>query len=320
MAVHVDDVLITAKNDLIIDSVIQDLQKVYSKLSIQRGEIINYIGMVFDFRTKGSVKITMPGFVEELLTMCDFIQGVSKSPASDKLFKVTDNLEVLDKGHREFYHSLTAKFLYLAKRVRPDLVAVSFLVRRVNEPTVEDMAKLERLVRYVRGTKDMGIILEASVNLGVFGYIDASYGVHEDFKSHSGCVIGIGRGPLYAKSGVQKLNTKSSSEAELVALSDHSSQVIWTRNFLLDQGYSIGPSTVYQDNQSTIAMVRNGRSNSSRTRHIAIRFYFVADRVASKEISVQYLRTGDMIADILTKPLQGQLFNRLRGLLLNWHC
>jgi len=65
-------------------------------------------------------------------------------------------------------------------------------------------------------------------------------------------------------------------------------------------------------------MVKNGKSNSSRTRHIAIRFYFVADRVASKEISVEYMRTGDMIADILTKPLQGALFERLRGLLLNW--
>jgi hypothetical protein len=103
-----------------------------------------------------------------------------------------------------------------------------------------------------------------------------------------------------------------------VALSDNTNQVIWTRNFLLDQGYNIGASTIYQDNQSTIAMVKNGKSNSARTRHIAIRFYFVADRVASKEINIEYMRTGDMIADILTKPLQGQLFTRLRGLLLNW--
>jgi hypothetical protein len=193
-----------------------------------------------------------------------------------------------------------------------------FFGQRVSNPTVEDLHKLERLVRYVRGTKEMGIVLEADKNLGVYGYIDASYGVHDDMKSHSGCVIGIGKGPVYAKSGTQKLNTKSSSEAELVALSDHTNQVIWMRNFLLDQGYDVGASTVYQDNQSTIAMVKNGKSNSSRTRHIAIRFYFVADRIASKEIKVEYMRTGDMIADILTKPLQGQLFIRLRKLLLNW--
>ena len=321
LAVHVDDVLITAKTDTIIDGIIGDLQLAYKKLSVQRGAVINYIGMVFDFSAIGKVKITMPGFIDDLMRACEFIQGVAKSPASDNLFKISENAELLDKGGRDIFHSLTAKFLYLAKRVRPDiLVAVSFLVRRVNKPTTEDRSKLERLVRYVRGTRGLGIVLEASVNLGVYGYIDASYGVHDDMKSHSGCVIGIGKGPLYAKSGVQKLNTKSSSEAELVALSDHANQVIWTRNFLLGQGYNVGASTLYQDNQSTIAMIRNGKSNSSRTRHIAIRFYFVADRVATKEISVEYMQTGDMIADILTKPLQGKLFLRLRGLLLNWEC
>jgi len=258
-------------------------------------------------------------FIADLMSICEGISGIARTPAGDNLFKISDTEELWEKSEREFFHSLTAKLLYLGKRVRPDiLTAVSFLVKRVSKPTREDLRKLERVIRYIRGTSQLGIVLEASKNLGVLGYIDASYGVHQDLKSHSGCVIGIGRGPIYAKSGAQKLNTKSSSEAELVALSDHTNQVIWTRNFLLDQGYNIGASTIYQDNQSTIAMVKNGKSNSTRTRHIAIRFYFVADRVASKEICVEYMRTGDMIADILTKPLQGALFVRLRALLLNW--
>ena len=80
----------------------------------------------------------------------------------------------------------------------------------------------------------------------------------------------------------------------------------------------MGPATIYQDNKSTIALVKNGKSNSDRTRHIAIRFFFIADRVASKEIKIEYLKTGEMIADILTKPLQGSLFMRLRRELLNW--
>ena len=66
----------------------------------------------------------------------------------------------------------------------------------MSKPTEEDMHKLERLARYVRGSKELGIVPEASINVGVFGYIDASYGVLDDLKSHSGCVIGIGRGPL----------------------------------------------------------------------------------------------------------------------------
>ena len=133
----------------------------------------------------------------------------------------------------------------------------------------------------------MGIVLEAQQNSSILAYVDASYGVHKDLKSHTGCVIGIGRGPVYLKSMGQKLNTKSSTEAELVALSDSTSQVIWTRNFLEEQGFKMGPATVYQDNVSMIALVKNGKPNSDRTRHIAIRFFFVADRVASKEIKIE---------------------------------
>ena len=94
---------------------------------------------------------------------------------------------------------------------------------------------------------------------------------------------------------------------------------MWTRNFLLEQGYNLGPATIYQDNMSTIALIKNGRSNSERTRHIAIRFFFLADRVNSNEISIEYMPTGEMLADILTKPLQGELFRKLRDRLLNWY-
>jgi hypothetical protein len=104
-----------------------------------------------------------------------------------------------------------------------------------------------------------------------------------------------------------------------VGLSDSVGQVIWTRNVLLEQGYQVAPATVYQDNQAAIALVKNGKSNSHRTRHIAIRYFFIKDRVDSKEIRIEYMRTGDMLADILTKPLQGDLFRRLRDMLLNWY-
>ena len=79
------------------------------------------------------------------------------------------------------------------------------------------------------------------------------------------------------------------------------------------------PATIYQDNMWTIALVKNGKSNSDRTRHIAIRFLFVADRVASEEIKIEYMPKGEMLADILSKPLQGALFMKPRDKLLNWY-
>ena len=320
LTIHVDDMMITASSEECIDEIIEQLEKICPNLAIHRGRVLDYLGMTFDFGVPGKVKVTMSGYVNEFLEFCEDICGETSTPAASDLFDVDEKAQLLDKKERERYHSVTAKILYLGKRVRPDvLTAVSFLTKRVNAPTEQDMRKLQRVVRYIRATKEKGIVIEPDKNLSILAYVDASYGVHEDYKSHTGCVIGIGRGPVYAKSTGQKLNTKSSAEAELVGLSDSVGQVIWTRNFLLEQGYKLGPATVYQDNQSAIALVKNGKSNSHRTRHIAIRYFFIKDRVDSKEIRIEYMRTGEMLADILTKPLQGELFRRMRDELLNWY-
>ena len=72
-----------------------------------------------------------------------------------------------------------------------------------------------------------------------------------------------------------------------------------------------------QDNQSTITMIKSGKTNSERSRHIAIRFYFVTDNIKRGEVEVFYTPTHDMIADMFTKPLQGNLFVKFRNLILN---
>jgi hypothetical protein len=123
---------------------------------------------------------------------------------------------------------------------------------------------------------------------------------------------------MYAMSGRQKLNTKSSTEGKLVGVLDAMGQILWTRYFLEAQGYSICDSVLYQNNQSAMLLEKNGRASSSKqTRHINIRYFFVTDRIASKELSVQYCPTGDMIADFYTKPLQGAPFCKLRDQIMN---
>lgn len=319
LVLHVDDMMITASTEEHVNMIIQQISEKYNNLSVHRGTKLDYLGMTFDFSDKGKCRVTMAGYVADLLEFCERISGVAKTPASDHLFRVDEKSVGLAEEGKEFFHSATAKLLYLGKRVRPDiLTAISFLTKRVQAPTVEDNDKLFRTVRYIRATQELGICLEADKNLLVYGYIDSSYGVHTDMKSHTGCVIGLGKGPVYSKSSTQKLNTKSSCEAELVGISDSSGQVIWVRNFLVGQGYTVGPAVIHHDNTSAIALLNNGKSTSDKTRHIAIRYFYIKDRIDSKEIKLQYLQTGEMIADILTKPLQGNLFMKLRNDLLNW--
>jgi hypothetical protein len=198
---------------------------------------------------------------------------------------------------------------------------VIFLSTRVLVATENDRDKLLRVLYYVNGTQSLGIKLSCNACddiIKVYAYVDASYGVHGDCRSHTGVYITFGAGPIFVESSKQKLNTKSSTEAELVAVSDASSQIIWTRNFLIAQGYNTPAAEIFQDNMSTIAIIKKGSSTSKRTRHINIRYYFITDRVSNGEIIVTHMPTKNMIADILTKPLQGELFEYLRMLLLNW--
>jgi hypothetical protein len=110
---------------------------------------------------------------------------------------------------------------------------------------------------------------------------------------------------------------KSSTEAELTTLANATSLTAHLIQFLQFQGHNV-VAEMNQDNQSTIKLAKNGKSNSDRTRHIKIRYFFVKQYLDSGEMKIKHCPTLNMIADILTKPLQGARFMRLRDLLLGY--
>jgi hypothetical protein len=122
----------------------------------------------------------------------------------------------------------------------------------------------------------------------------------------------LGLGFPISSSGKQKLNTRSLTESELVGVDDLMSLIIWSRNFLKAQGYAMVDNILHQDDSSAILLEKNGKmSSGKRTKHIAIRYFFVTDRIRAGEISPKWCPTGEMIADFLTKPLQGPCFGSL---------
>ena len=195
---------------------------------------------------------------------------------------------------------------------------MAFLCTRVKGPDEDDYKKLARVMKYLRGTPNLYLKLEANDSHVVQWWVDASYGVHTDMKSHTGATMTIGKGAIYSTSTRQKLNTKSSTEGELVGVNDAMPQILWTRYFLEAQGYKIQDSMIYQDNQSSILLEKNGRASSGkRTRHINIRYFFITDRIEKKEVTVEYCPTKEMVEDFFTKPLQGVLFCQFRDRIMN---
>ena len=313
---HVDDLMITCGNQNVIAQTVNDLIEVYGDVKVKTGKIHPYLGMVFDFTEEGEVSVSMKSFVEDMV-IDSGIQGTASTPAANNLHSIDEKSVSLDSDKAKEFHSISAKILYAATLARPDMwVTAVFLATRTQKPTVQDWNKLERAVRYLSSSRKLSMTLTVDKGIPIYAYVDASYGIFCDGKSQTGSVISLGAGPIYCKSSKHKIVTKSSTESELVALSDSSSQIIWVREYLLFQGYPMDAATVYQDNQSTIVMAEKGRSTSARTRHISIRFFFIKDRIESGEIILEYKPTADMVADILTKPMQGELFRRLRDLLM----
>lgn len=320
---HVDDFIMTHENPKVNDELIAWFQNKYgelSPLSVTRGHKHDYLGMSLDFSSPGEVAVSMVVYTIEIIEQAPAEwTGEATTPAANHLFEVRDEAIKLEEERANLFHHIVAKALFLCKRARPDLhLAVGFLCTRVQAPDEDDWKKLRRLVQYMRGTRTMCLTLSADENRIVKWWVDASFGVHNDLRSQTGGTMSLGKGMVYSASTRQKLNTKSSTEAELVGASDLLPQVLWTRYFLEAQGYGVKDNVLYQDNQSAMLLEQNGRGSSSkRTRHINVRFFFITDRIQTGEVSVRYCPTGEMVGDYFTKPLQGLKFHQFRDLILN---
>eukprot|EP00980_Cylindrotheca_fusiformis_P015741 scaffold4554_cov56-Cylindrotheca_fusiformis.AAC.1 len=223
------------------------------------GKIHEYLGMTFDFTCKGKLKVRMDDYVKNMID--DFSvklksTDVSLTPATNNLFE-KDDKNKLDKKRADEFHGVVAKGLFLAKRARGDIHQVILvLCSRVRDPDEKEWMKLVRLIRYLNGTRRKHLTLSIDDLRIVKWYVDASFAVHPDFRSHTGAVMTWGDGAVQTVSRRQKLNTRSSTEAELVGVDDVATHILWTKLFLEKQGYVIEKNILYWKRMEERVQVR----------------------------------------------------------------
>jgi hypothetical protein len=327
---HVDDLKISHKDQSVIDSVLLDLNKKFGTtrkpLAATTGMIHDYLGITIDYSEKEKVKFTMYDYLEDILEeMPADMNGTAPTPASDNLFDVDNDSPPLNVKEADFFHRTTARLLFAAKRARPDLqVAVAYLCTRVKSPNQSDYRKLTRVIKYLRLTIFIPLVLGWDGTGQLTWSVDASFAVHKDMRSHTGAVLSLGKGALMSMSLKQKINTKSSTEAELVAVDDAMNFIEWIQLFVEQQTKSLEDKSIIkkfgcdtiiqQDNTSTIQLENNGqKSSTKRTRHINIRYFYVTSKIKDGSMRVIYWPTKEMVSDYLTKPLQGSLFRTHRN-------
>jgi hypothetical protein len=186
--------------------IINTLEKHVGKMTVTRGREHVFLGMKILYTEEQTAKITMRQYLEEALAESNMnIDYEAATPARKTLFDVTDKTAKLEKPEADIFHSVTAKLLYVAIRARMDiLLTVGFLGTRVSKSTTEDWEKLRRLLEYIKGSIDEEYTIGADNLTTIRTWIDASFAVHPDMKSHTGGVMSYGRGGFACKSTKQK--------------------------------------------------------------------------------------------------------------------
>jgi len=307
LIVYVDDILILATVDEIRR--IEDFfTEEFRWITLEIGKSHSYLGMQLNFGS-GFVTIDMTFYVDKVLS--EYQDVISTMiPARKDLFRVNKASELLKPGAARKFHTTVARLLYLSRRGRPDIItAVGFLCTRVKSPTVEDSNKLMQVLGYLKQTRKYIILLKPTKMVQVEAYIDASYAIHEDGKSHTGLIVMIGGVAVFSASRKQKCVCKSPTEAELVALSDNLGFVELFQEFLgFVTNSKTDASVIFQDNTSVISMVTSG-GGVTRTKHMRARMFLVMEAVQEMRVKIKYVPTALMIADGLTKPLDGKVFD-----------
>ena len=313
--VHVDDFLFRFKNELLLDEALEYLEAKYGKLKVQRGTVLSYKGTKITVMSDGEIRISQQAAIEEICAQYAITSG-AVTPSTVTFFDESEDNTPIPV--QEFQSKLF-QVLYPARISRVDILKETIsLTRKAANPVKSDDYKLTRILQYLYATSDVyRSFFPTSTQIHV--YADASHGIHPDGKGHDGICMSLGpnAGFFHVESGIQKLVSHSSTESELMTLDKAMTQVAAYEYLLEEWGLYVSPTLVFQDNQSTIRLTATGYNSLSKTKHVALRFFYVKQVVDSGRAEIIYLQTDKMCADILTKVLIGTPFRIGASVLLN---
>lgn len=314
LSTHVDDIFQVATHDSLIDELHAHLIKAFTQVTFNP-KADAYLGMSINTSDdRHTIKLSQKGLVEEIIDK--FLKdgyGALSTPAEADLFDIDKEADRIDASDNNFL-SIVMSLMYLARLTRPDiLLPVSYLASRAHCPTRQDYAKLGRIIRYLKGTSEDQVTIGCD-DLQLYCHCDASYGIHADGRSHTGYILSLGASHsyLHARSSKQKVTAISSTDAEILAVADGLKQIVWLRHLMREIDVEpVREVILYQDNRSSIWMLTEP-TRYRRSKHILIKVSYIKEKCAEGAVKFEHLPTDQMNADLLTKPLQGELFRQLK--------
>ncbi|KAE8727985.1 hypothetical protein F3Y22_tig00004899pilonHSYRG00012 [Hibiscus syriacus] len=312
VCLYVDDLIFTGSNPSMFNEFKDVMMKEFEMTDM--GLMAYYLGIEVKQQNDG-IFISQESYAKEILKKFKMENCKPISTPAEYGIKMTKHEEG-ESVDPTFFKSLVGSLRYLTC-TRPDIIhAVGLVSRYMESPTTTHFKAAKRILRYLKGTIDFGLFYSVSNDYKLVGYSDSDWGGDIDNRrSTTGFVFFMGDIAFTWMSKKQPIVTLSTCEAEYVAATSCVCHAIWLRNLLKEIGLiQEEPTKVCVDNKSAIALAKNPVFHD-RSKHIDIRYHYIRECVARKDVEVEYVKSQDQVADIFTKPLTSEDFLRLRNLL-----
>lgn len=309
LLLYVDDILLAGEKNIVL-SVVKTLSK---EFKMQKENTGTFLGMKINRdEEKHVLKLDQSKYIKDLLVRLDMYDcKPCKTPLEVNFKIVTDHKSTrTNKPYREAVGCL----MYMMTHTRPDIsFAVNILSRYQSNASDVHWSLVKRVLRYLKGTENL--CLEYSVKNTcdiIVGYCDADFaGDTEQRKSTTGYIFQLFGSTIAWSSRKQSTVALSTTEAEYIALASTVSECLWIRS-MLDEMQILNlavPTPIYEDNQSCITITKEPRKHQ-RLKHIDVKYCFVKEACDNGNILIKYIPTTDQIADIFTKSLPLNIFQK----------
>jgi hypothetical protein len=323
VSIYVDDCLHTYNSERLRRELYAKLRDAnISQPKVQQLNLANevsYLGINLSMRGPGKIFMSQPGYVKEILKEYQPRRSYP-TPCTEDIFKRPPEELDGDPVDVTEYLSKLMKLMFLATRTRPDLqLTLSVLSTKARNPNVHDMERLDRVVGYLLETKDKGLWINIS-NLKLHAYFDASWACHSDLKGHSGILITLGKNglPLIWKSKKQKVVSRSSTEAELIAMFEGLDSLLYMRRLSEFLGCeNPDPIVIYQDNTSAMKLsYLGGTTSGSNSKFMDLKYFWIKEYLELKIFTLEYLPSASHLGDFFASPRIGSHFRLMRDTIM----
>ncbi|KAK2457617.1 hypothetical protein QL285_004869 [Trifolium repens] len=307
--IYVDDIVFGGMTDALVKQFVNQMQSEFEMSLV--GELTYFLGLQVK-QMEDTIFISQSKYAKNIVKKFGMESATHKRTPASTHIKLTKD----EKGvsfDQSLYISIIGCLLYLTAS-RPDIsFAVGVCARYQAEPKMSHLTQVKRILKYVNGTSDYGIMYSHGEDSRLTGYCDADWADSaDDRKSTSGGCFFLGNNLISWFSKKQNCVALSTAEAEYIAAGSSCSQLLWMKQMLSEYNVEQDVLTLYCDNISAINISKNPIQHS-RTKHIDIRHHFIRDLVEDKVVTLEHVATDNQLTDIFTKALDANKFKTLRG-------